>query len=136
MKPPHSRRRSIRRQGSAVVEMAVCLPVLLLLTFGSIQTCDMLFLKHAATAAAYEGTLAVSKSDATTASVTEAALRILQSLGIQHATVSISPGIEVADMPQGTQVTVSVNVPVSANLRGPRLLPAGGSAITNGVTLR
>ena len=43
-----------KRAGIAVVEFAVCLPILVLVVFGSIEACNAIYLKQAATASAYE----------------------------------------------------------------------------------
>ncbi len=44
-----------KRRGAAVLEFAVCLPLLMLLIIGAIEATHALFLKQALSAAAYEG---------------------------------------------------------------------------------
>jgi len=58
---------SKRRRGMAVVEMAFCLPVIVLVIFGGIQAANLIFLKQAISEAAYEGALFGSKPEATQA---------------------------------------------------------------------
>jgi Flp pilus assembly protein TadG len=43
------------RQAAATVELAICLPVVLTIAFGTIDICSVLFLKESLTIAAYEG---------------------------------------------------------------------------------
>lgn len=45
MKPQFNRRKTARRRGAAVVEFAVCLPVIILVVLGSIEAASMLFLR-------------------------------------------------------------------------------------------
>lgn len=42
------------RRGGAMVEFALCLPVLLAIAFGSIETCRMIYLRQSIKLAAYE----------------------------------------------------------------------------------
>ena len=58
-----------KRLGAAIVEMAICLPVIVLLTFGTIELASGLFLKQTLTSAAHEGALVGMRLDATEASV-------------------------------------------------------------------
>ena len=52
----HSMRRAnVRRRGVAASELAVCLPVIVLLVLAMIEACTMIFLKQSLTVAAYEG---------------------------------------------------------------------------------
>ncbi len=51
----HSNKKN--RSGSATVELAICLPVILLLTMGTIELNDSIFLKQTMTSAAHEGAL-------------------------------------------------------------------------------
>ena len=43
------------RKGAAVVEFAVCLPVVVLIVLGSIEAASLLFLKQTLVQASYEG---------------------------------------------------------------------------------
>ncbi|QDU88134.1 TadE-like protein [Pirellulimonas nuda] len=132
-----SRSSNNRRRGVAAMEFAVCLPVLVTLVFGSFQACDMLFLKHAVTTAAYEGTLAAAKSNATTESVCNAARQVLTAMNVHEATVSTLPlGVDVANVPPGEMLTVVVNAPVGPNLFGPVIFVPSTQAETRGVTIR
>ena len=83
----HHRRKpagSSERRAAAATELAVCLPVLTLVVFGSIQACNLIYLKHGAVTAAYEGTLELAKRNATNASMTARAQQVLDARGIRN----------------------------------------------------
>ena len=133
---PRERRQTPRR-GVATVEAAFCLPLLVLLVFGSIQTCDTVHLQHVATLAAYEGTLAASKVDASRVDVVRRAEGLLAAMGVSGATVSISPEVaQLSELPRGARVTVTVAAPVGSNLTGPAFLTPITEVVAQGVTLR
>ena len=48
-------RRPQESRGVAAAELAVCLPVIVLIVIATIEACSALFLKQSLTAAAYEG---------------------------------------------------------------------------------
>jgi Flp pilus assembly protein TadG len=104
-------------QGTATVELAVCLPVLALLVFGSIQACDLIYLKHSVTAAAYEGSLELSKTDSSNANIEARIQQVLDARGITSTTYDILPaGTLIEQTPPGATVTVVVNADSQANL--------------------
>ncbi len=104
-------------RGTATVELAVCLPMLAVLVFGSIQACDLIFLKHAVTAAAYEGTLELVRPDSTTAKVQTRVEQVLDLRNVTDYTVTIRPnGVNLAETAAGTPITVVVTANVSSNL--------------------
>ena len=45
----------VKREGAAVVEFAVCLPLVILIVLGTIEAGSLLFLKQTLVQAAYEG---------------------------------------------------------------------------------
>ena len=112
---PHRRRKS--RSAIATVELAICLPVLVLVVFGSIQATNLIFLQHAATAAAYEGILELAKSNSTNASVEARIQQVLDAREVSNATISILPaGTNIAETPPGTLLTIQVAADVNSNL--------------------
>lgn len=133
--PKTGRQRKWHR-GTATVELAVCLPLLVTLVFGSIQACNLFYLRHALTIAAYEGSLAVSKPDATTAAFQSRVNNILDSLGIKEAQVTLSPSIELAEMPPGVEVSITVTAPTGINTIGPDIVTPNSQATVRSVSLR
>ena len=55
IRPPCNSRGRRSVSGVAAVEFAVCLPLLVTLTIGTIEACNIIQLKHDLTIAAYEG---------------------------------------------------------------------------------
>jgi hypothetical protein len=101
----------------AVTELAVCLPLLTLLVFGSIQACNLIYLKHAITSAAYEGTLEMAKENATNASVETRAQQVLDARGVTSTDIKVLPvGADVAASPRGMPLMIDIDVEVGPNL--------------------
>lgn len=112
------------RRGIATVELAVCLPMLALLVFGSIQACNLIYLKHALTSAAYEGTLELARPDATADSVTERVNQVLSMHNIKQTSITITPGGKgMNQLKQGTPVSVRVSASVKPNVALSRWFP-------------
>jgi Flp pilus assembly protein TadG len=112
------------RRGAAVAELAVCLPLLALVVFGSIQACNIVYLKHGVTTAAYEGTLELAKRSATNASVTARVQQVLDARGVSGATIRILPaGSDVSATAQGTALSVEVVAKVAPNMSLSKIMP-------------
>ena len=79
------------RQGSVVVEMALCLPLIMLMIFGTIEACTMIFLKQSLTIASYEGAREALEPGATAAEVESVINQILSDRQIQSGSVRIVP---------------------------------------------
>ena len=110
--------RDPHRRGAAAVEFAVCLPVMLLITFGAIEASNGIYLKQILTQAAYEGARVASTVGATQSEAEAFSRLILDSRNIQNATVNITPTIN-ANTPSGTEVTVIVTAPSNSNAFAP-----------------
>lgn len=106
------RNRALR--GVAAAELAVCLPVVVLMVFATIEACSALFLKQSLTAAAYEGVRTAIVQAATTADVQAACNQILADRKIKNATVSINPSA-FSNLTPGEFVAVTVSAPCASN---------------------
>ncbi|MEO2047664.1 MAG: TadE/TadG family type IV pilus assembly protein [Pirellulales bacterium] len=71
------------RQGVAAAELAVCLPVLVLLVLAMIESCTMIFLKQSLTVTAYEGVRTVLQERAVAADVQKTCQQIFADRRVQ-----------------------------------------------------
>jgi hypothetical protein len=127
-----SRRRASRR-AAAAAELAICLPLIVLLLLASIEACSMIFLDHGLTIASYEGVRAAINYDATNSDVTNRANEIITQRSIADASISINPG-NVATVAKGQPITVTVSAPSDANM----IIPPwfyGGRTLTARITM-
>jgi Flp pilus assembly protein TadG len=102
------------RRGVAATELAVCLPVVVLVVLATIESCSALFLKQSVTVAAYEGIRAAIAKGATTASVQTACNQVLTDRRIQGSTVTLTPG-SISSLKPGDFIDVTVSAPCNPN---------------------
>lgn len=97
------------------MELAVCLPVLILLTMGTLESTDYIFLRVRLKTAAYEGARTATAPGQTAAAATTAANTIIQQRGVVSGSVTISPANVSQSTASGTQVTVTASAPFASN---------------------
>jgi Flp pilus assembly protein TadG len=105
---------SRRRHGVAAAELAVCLPVVVLLVIATIEACSAIFLKQSVTVAAYEGVRTALVETATAASVQTACDQVLSDRKVRGAQVTVQPS-NVAALEPGEFVNVTVTAPCDQN---------------------
>ena len=113
---PHAvrhRHLSLRR-GAAMIEFAICLPVLVLLVFGSIEAASFIFLKQSLQVAAYEGAREAIRANATDATAISRATAILESRAVRDAVVRFASG-SPATQARGQQTVIEVSAPPRTN---------------------
>jgi len=125
-------KRQRRRQGAAMVEFAIVAPILFLLFFASMEFCRVAMIRHTADNAVYEGCRVGIVPGATVAEVQNETQRILSSLGLNNASIAITPPAIDRDT---EEVTVRVTVPLDDNSFVPNQFVAGRSVIRE-LTLR
>lgn len=103
-----------KRTGAATLELAICLPLIVMVTFGGIEGASMIFTKQALVSSAYEGIKVAISKDSTEADVIAATQSVLDGRLLDETSVQIEPG-NFADVPQGTFITVTVSAPGDAN---------------------
>ena len=114
MKSRKSRTRRRTRRAVAVVEFAVCLPMLMVLFVGMIECCSMIFLKQSLAVAAYEGMHVALKPDATIGDVQQTCDDILTQRGVRNASVVLDP-VDLSSIDPGAYFTLRVSAPAGAN---------------------
>jgi hypothetical protein len=102
-----------KRRGVAAAELAVCLPVVVLLVIGTIEACSAIFLKQALTVAAYEG-IRTAVLDGTSAGVQSACNQILKDRKVQGGTVQIKPA-DLSALEPGEYIDVTISAPCDSN---------------------
>ena len=104
-----SRRR--HRKGAEIVELALALPVLFVLVFGTLELCEVVFLKQSMAVASYEGTRLAARSSSTSSDVISRCQQILTDRRVQGASVTVSPS-NISNLPVGTSVRVEIRAPI------------------------
>lgn len=119
MRTVHRNTRANQRSaGVAACELAVCLPVIILLTFASIEASTMIFVEQALCIAGYEGVRLAIQGDATNDDVIDRCEEFLGNRQVVGATISIEPD-DVSVVQSGEPITITVSAPSDDNAVGP-----------------
>lgn len=102
------------RSGVAAVELAVTLPLLTLITLGTIEATRMIFLRQALLVAAHEGARIALVRSTNIGNVTAASNQVLTDRRIVGGTVTVTPS-DFDTQPYGTFIRVQVSAPCSGN---------------------
>ena len=119
------RGRSRKPRGVAAAELAVCLPVVVLLVIATIEACSAIFLKQSLTVAAYEG-IRTAVVDGASGDVQAACNQILADRKIQGASVTVTPS-NLASLQPGEFIDVRVSAPCDQNSLVPTTFYRGRS---------
>jgi Flp pilus assembly protein TadG len=103
-----------RRHGVATAELAVCLPVVVLLVIASLEACSMIFAKQSLAVAAYEGARTALVHGNTVAQVQAICNQILTDRHIKGATITITP-TNLSTAKPGDFIDVTVSAPCAGN---------------------
>lgn len=107
-------RRTPKRRAAATVELAVCLPVIVILALGSMESASMIFLRQALVQSAYETVKEAVRTNGSQASAVERGEQVLSFRDIEGQEITFDPP-NVDDLDSGTPVTVTVSAPGDAN---------------------
>jgi Flp pilus assembly protein TadG len=102
------------RFGVAATELAVCLPIIVLLVVATIEACSMVFLKQSLTVTAYEGVRTALEKGATVADVETTCDQVLRDRKVAGATVVVNPA-NIQALGPGEYVDVTVSAPCDLN---------------------
>ena len=111
---PRTPHQSNRRFGLAIVELAVTLPVFVLILLGTIEATSMIFLEQSLRIAAYEGARIALVPGSDASNVEAGCKLILDARHVKGATVTITPN-DFASQPYGTPITVRVTAGCAEN---------------------
>lgn len=118
-----------------MVELAICIPVLFLIVFASIEACNMIATKQIICESAYEGALVALKPDATEPAIIDRITASLASRGVTPSEVSIAgiDGAAYKTLARGDTFTVTIEAAANGNFIGPQLFGAARS-VTSSLT--
>lgn len=123
-----------KRKGGATVELAIAMPLLMMMIFGGMEAANSIFLKQGMTVAAYE----TAKMATTVGFSAEDALArgqaALNARGFGEAEISIDPP-NVTAVDPGTPIVVSVTAPSSLNAISPLVLWGGAVNVNAQITM-
>ena len=114
MKPQFKRRKPTGRRGAAVVEFAVCLPVIILIVLGSIEAASMLFLRQALIQSAYEGAKVAIRADGNNSDATTAIENVAAGRRLNGVQIDFSPK-NVSKAKQGEFISITISAPGDSN---------------------
>jgi Flp pilus assembly protein TadG len=108
-------RRSDRaRKGAAATELAICLPMIVILVLGTLETTELIYLRQRLVTAAFEAARTASAPAKTSAAGITAGTGVLTARGISGGGVTISPTVTAATA-SGTEIAVTVTAPFTPN---------------------
>jgi Flp pilus assembly protein TadG len=102
------------RSGVSAVELAVCLPVIVLIVFASIEACSMIFLQQAIQTVAYETARFAVAARSTTAAALDRGEQVLADRRVSGGAINITPA-DVTSAARGEHIVVSVSAPLNSN---------------------
>ena len=108
------RRRTRRRRGAEIVELAFALPVMTVIVFGTLELCELMFLRQSLSVASYEAARIVARPDGDAAAAEARFAQIMASRRVTGATIAITPS-NLNGIARGETIRVDVTAPVSGN---------------------
>lgn len=104
------------------MELAACLPMIILLVFGSIEASSLLFARQAMVETAYEAAVVAVRRGATRASAETAAQQVVKAHRLQGLQLTFSPA-NTENAPRGSLIEVFAEVPAGPHkLIGSRII--------------
>ncbi len=100
------------RRGAVTVEMAMCVPLLIVLLLAAYEIARVNMVIHATESAAYEATRTAIVPGAKRATVEASARQVLNSVGVRDFSLTVTPDLSSAD---SETVKVDIRVPFRNN---------------------
>jgi Flp pilus assembly protein TadG len=123
------------RTGIASVELALVLPVMMILVLGTIEICQRIFLRQSAAIVAYEAARMAARSTSSDADVIARCQSILTQRRVNNGVIRITPQ-NLLSQPRGTQIQISIEVPWASNSPTRFVLKDQGTVTVNAFMLR
>lgn len=123
------------RCGTATVEMAVTLPLLITLVFGSMEMANAVFLRQSLNMAAYEAAKVITRPGTNEALARTRCQEVLTIRKVDTYTLTFTPTVTTAT-PRGTQVTITLSAPATNLSYGPLQFMSGKSMTSTVVMVR
>ena len=102
------------RRAAALVEFAICLPVLMLIVLGSIEAASAVFVRQGLAVAAYEGVRQIIRRDGDLTEAKARAQAVLDQRSIKKTKITFQPA-NAASLPRGEVITVRIEASMDAN---------------------
>lgn len=109
-----ARSRRPRRLGVEIVELAFSLPVMIVVVFGTLEVCELLFTKQSLAVAAYESGRVAARRDGTAADAQTRFDQIMAARRVTGASLTITPA-DLSGVAVGEQIRLETTAPVSGN---------------------
>jgi len=108
------RNRRPLKTGAALIEFAVCLPVIMILILGSMEASSAIFVRQALTISAYEGIREAIRINGTTVNATSRAQAVLTARQIRSSTIVFTPA-NIQTAARGSNIVLEVSAPYRVN---------------------
>jgi Flp pilus assembly protein TadG len=116
--PTRHRRRRDERGGTAVVEAALCIPIIIILMLGTLEVCAGIFLAESLTVCAYEAARAGVRRRSTAEDVRERALEALADRNVTlldaDESITITPN-DFSELNALDEIRVTITAPTAGN---------------------
>ncbi len=103
-----------RRRGHAVVEFAICIPVIFVVVLGAIECTTMIFVDQSLHVVAYESIRAAARNGSRTTDVLARANEVIIERKLQQARVELIPPT-IESVVKGEPVSIRVTAPTDPN---------------------
>ena len=104
------RSKAARSAGAVIVEMAVCLPLMILVVFGCIDISNGIFSGQTLTSAAHEGALVGLRANATEQEVADRVNSVLNARGVKDYTFNIETfGVGFENLESGERFRIELS---------------------------
>jgi Flp pilus assembly protein TadG len=101
-------------RGVSTVELAVCLPVIMLIVVASIEACSLIFLQQSLQTVAYETARFATAPHSTSAAAVSRGEQVLADREVNGAVIDLTPD-DMSTAVRGTHVLVTVTAPLGGN---------------------